>query len=143
MKQIPFPAGEYETDTADVVIYTGSDHYVPFDEWTTIACDFTGSIWPNGTSWEDEWAALSDQLEDEGHWFSRPTRHLSEQTLYNAVLASDGLADADWSERMKKLGIKCDVSANIYHTTATNPSFTGSFSLGNVWLQEANYPGLP
>ena len=84
---------------------------------------FTGTIWSYDKPWKDDWSKLSDKLDSEGHWFSSVARRLGEQIFYNAVQSSESGGDATWKERVKAIGIKCDVSASDVYTSGRNPKF--------------------
>jgi hypothetical protein len=136
---------EYEIGDIDrdIYVYTGSEHFVSMDQWNTLVWDFTGTLWSQGTPWEDEWADLSERVLSKGHSYVFLKRRLGEQALYDAVGARFHNMDSTWMERFKSLGIECFVSAFEHYTEAQNPVFRGDFHLSNIWTQPTSYPGLP
>lgn len=133
---------EYRLDSSQISSYASSEKYIALNTWNTMVWDFSGIIWPKGTSWESDWTDLSSILNSQGHYYMSIARRLDEQMLENAVGAQFNNGDATWGDRLKTIGIKCVASTNKTYTEISDVEFRGTFSLGNIWIQEIEYPGL-
>lgn len=125
--------------TYNNTVYTSTEQHIPFNQWVSLAWDFTGRAWDLPAQNKSVWDNALTALNNDGPSYTYFFRRLGELWQYQDLVLNNYN-----SSSIEKISLTCNVSATRELTKGNSGdifAFEGKFYFGDVFIIPYEYEG--